>query len=163
MSKKIEMILIISLIVITVTGIVLGTVSYFNHDRYINEKTITVKDGSQTEMAVSLTDIHPGESAVYSLNLRAGRGEVYNLELSFEKGEAVSLAPFIDVAVRIGGEPVGQARLSELLEGKSLAFKADFHKKTSLSVELVYSMDLAAGDEAQGTVADFTAVLYSKR
>lgn len=164
MSKKTSNILIISLIVVTIAGIVIGVWNYTSQDAYINEKTITLADDVQSEeMKVNLSGIAPGVKATYTLNLQANSGDSFDAVMDFEKTGADSLAPYIAVEILVDGESVGNGSLAELLDGKQFNFHIDFDGTTAVEVEIIYSMGLDVGDEAQGTSADFDMILTSTR
>ncbi len=163
MSKRTEYILIISFIVLTIVGIVFGIVAFCGQDAYANEKTIVLEDKVQSEMKVSLTNIVPGESCNYSLHLKANKGDKFDVVMDFEKTDADSLAKFIDVDIIVNGESIGMSTLAELLEGKQIKFIADFDGTKTVEVEIIYSMSVDIGDEAQHTSADFNILLTSKR
>ncbi len=163
MSKRTSYILILSLVVVTMVGIGIGTWSYVSQDKFANEKTIVLNEQSQTEMEVNLSGFCPGMSVSYEMHLKANAGDVFDITMDFEKTDTDSLARFIDVEVRLNGEKIDSAKLSEYLNGKPLAFSAEFNSTSEIDVEIVYSMGLEVGDEAQNTMADFNIVLSAKR
>ncbi len=162
-SKAISYILTLSLVVMTVIGIVIGVYNKVGEQKLQNETTIELGEQKQTEMKIDLTGIHPGDSTSYKINLNANKGDAYISSITFEKTGTDSLAPFIDVEIKIGDERIDGARLSDYLGGRRAEFTADFSDTDSLQVEIIYSMSVDIGDEAQNTTADFKTVLNVER
>ncbi len=163
MSKKTSYILILSLVVVTMVGIVVGVWSYVSQDKFINEQTIVLNEQPQTEMEVNLSGICPGMSMSYKIHLKANEGDYFDITLDFTKTGTDSLAQFVDVEVRLGGEKIESAKLSEYLNGKQVAFPLEYDDTSEIDIEIVYSMGLEVGDDAQNTTADFNIVLSAKR
>ncbi len=163
MKKKIEFILIASLIILTCVGIVFGICNLVSQGAYINEKSITLRDNTTSEMEIQLLDIAPDTQSEYTINLKANKGDSFDVTLDFVKTGADSLAQYIDVDVTVNGESVGKSILSQLLDGKQINFCADFSDSKKNEVVIAYKMDADVGDEAQATSADFDVILTSKR
>ncbi len=162
-SKKTSYLLILSLVVITMLGVVIGVWFYVSQDKFSNEKTIVLNEQPQTEMEVSLSGLCPGMSISYEIHLKANEGDSFGLTMDFKKTDADSLAPFVDVEVKLGGETLDGAKLFEYLDGKQITFPTEFVGTSNIDIEIVYSMGIEVGDEAQNTTADFNIVLSAKR
>ncbi len=162
MSKRISCILILS-VVVTMIGIIIGVWIYVSQDKFADEKTIVLNEQPQTEMEVSLSGLVPGVSVSYEIHLKANEGGSFGITMDFEKTDSDSLAPFVDVEVRLSGEKIDGAKLSEYLGGKQIIFPAKFDDTSEIDIEIVYSMSIDVGDDAQNTTADFNIVLSAKR
>ncbi len=166
MGKLATNILIISMVVLTLLGVGLGTWSQLSQEKYVTEKNIVLddKDKTQTEeMAVKLTEIIPGDKREYSIFLSALEGDAFNFTVKFEKGSEKSLAPFIDVEIFLDEGSISKTKLTELLNGQEVQFSKTFDATSKLEIKIVYSMGLDVGDEAQNTTADFNIILTAAR
>ncbi len=163
MSKRTSYIFILSLVAITMIGIAIGIWNYSSQDKFINKKTIVLNEQPQTEMEVYLSGICPGMHVSYEIHLQANMGDAFDITMNFEKTDADSLAKFIDVEIRSNGERIDSAKLAAYLSGKQIAFPAKFDSTSDIEIEILYSMGLDVGDEAQNTAADFNIVLSAKR
>ncbi len=163
MSKKASYILILSLVVVTMVGIAIGIWSFVSQDKYINEKTIVLNEQPQTEMEVNLSGLCPGMSVSYEIHLKANEGDAFGITMDFEKTDTDSLAQFVDVEVRLSGEKIDGAKLSEYLGGKQITFPTKFDSTSEIDIEIVYSMGIDVGDDAQNTTADFNIILSAER
>ncbi len=163
MTKKACYILIIALIVVTMVGIVIGVCNDISEDKLSKQKTIVLNEQTQTEMEVNLSGICPSMTVSYKINLKANKGDSFDITMDFEKTDTDSLAPFVDVEIRLKDESLDSAKLSEYLEGRQITFPAKFDSDAEIDIEIVYSMGLDVGDEAQNTTADFNIVLFAER
>ncbi len=163
MSKRTSYILILSLVAITMIGIIIGVWSYVSQDKFVNEKTIVLNEQPQTEMEVSPSGLCPGMSVSYKIHLRANEGDSFGITMDFKKTDTDSLAQFVDVEVRLSGEKIDSAKLSEYLGGKQITFPIEFDGTSEIDIEIVYSMGIDVGDDAQNTTADFNIVLSAKK
>ncbi len=163
MKKK-----LLSLIFIVVlSAVTLVDLGYFVWKRmqkrsFSNEKTIYLNETEQTEMEVHLSGLCPGDNASYELRLKAIEDAAFDIVMSFDETGASSLAPFVDVEIRLQGEKIDGGKLSEYLEGKLVSFSTRFDSTTQINLEISYGMGLDVGDEAQNTTADFSITLYAK-
>ncbi len=163
MSKRTSYILILSLVVVTMIGIVIGVWNYVSQDKFTGEKTIVLNEQPQTEMEVNLSGLYPGMSISYEIHLKANKGDTFDITMEFEKTDKDSLARFVDVEVRLNGEGIDSAKLSEYLGGRQIAFSAEFDDAPEIDIEVVYSMSIDVGDDAQNTTADFNIILSSEK
>ncbi len=163
MSKKVSYILILSLVLVTVAGISIGTWNYTSQDKFIDEKTIILQEQSQAEMEINLSGICPGMTVSYEIHLQANENDYFDITLDFQKTTSDSLAQYIDVEIKLHGEKVDSAKLSDYLGGKQSTFPIQFDHTTAMDIEIVYIMGLDVGDEAQNTTADFTILLSAER
>ncbi len=163
MSKAAVYILILSLVLLTSVGAVLGIWNYTSGEKFANGKTIVLNEETKTEMEVNLSGICPGDSTSYGIHLEARESDLFDVTMNFKKTGQDSLARFIDVTVKLDGENISTAKLTDYLDGKSIAFPTDFDGRSTVKLEIVYSMDLEVGDEAQNTAADFNVILTATR
>ncbi len=163
MSNKVSYILILSLVVVTMVGIAIGIWSFVSQDKYINEKTIVLNEQPQTEMEVDLSGICPGMSISYEIHLQANENDNFGITMDFEKTDSDSLARFVDVEVKLNGEKIDSAKLSDYLSGRQITFPLKFDDTSEIDIEVIYSMGLDVGDEAQNTTADFNIILSAER
>ncbi len=163
MKKKVlSLIFIVLLSVITVADL-----GYFIWKRtqkkaFTNEKTIDLNETTQTEMEVHLSGLCPGDSASYELHLKAEEGASFEIVMSFDETGESSLAPFLDVEIRLHDEKIDEGKLYDYLHGKLVTFPTRFDSGTQIDLTITYAMGLEVGDEAQNTTADFSITLYAK-
>ncbi len=163
MSKKASNILILSLVAVTIIGIIVGIWVHTSQQKFINEKTFFLNEKERTELDVRLSGVYPGMSVPYTVKLKANKGDSFNLTVDFQKVGKDSLASFIDVELFVNSEKIDSAKLSEYLSGRQVDFSVDFDGTENAEVEIVYSMGLDVGDEAQNTAADFDVVISAER
>ncbi len=163
MGKTVSRVLILFICAVTAVGIAVSVWNFTSQEKLTNEKTIVIDEKTQTEMDVSLHDICPGMSVSYYINLKANENDRFKALMDFQKTESDSLAAFIDVDILVNGTKISSSKLSEHLGGKQIEFDANFENTSEIRIEIVYSMDLEVGDEAQNTTADFNIVLSADK
>ncbi len=163
MSKITFYLLLLSLATLTILGTMIGFQALNDQKEFSDEKTIVVDEKEQTEMSVNLVGIHPGETMAYQINLKSNEGDFFNITMDFTKAGDDSLAKFIDVEIRLNGKKTRAAKLSEYLNGEQVAFSINYAGINKAEIEILYSMSLDVGDEAQNTSADFTILLSATR
>ncbi len=163
MNTRVSYNIIKALIVITMISIVIGVWGYESQDEFANEQTIVLNEQPRTEMEVSLSGLVPGMSVSYEIHLKADEGDSFGITMDFEKTDKDSLARFVDVEVRSSGEKIDGAKLSEYLGGRQITFPTEFDSTSEIDIEIVYSMGIDVGDDAQNTTADFNILLSAKR
>ncbi len=164
MIKKLSIVLIVALATLTVAGVVVGIIVYNkNNDLLANNETIIVNEKEYTEFNVDLAGIAPGDIQSYIIPMTVTEAGQYDVVLAFEKGELDSLAKYLDAEIKLNGEKIDGANLSEYLQGKQTVIELDLEESTRVEVEIVYAMGLDVGDEAQNTKADFKLTLTVER
>ncbi len=161
-SKIIGRILVLFLCVLTLGGIGVAAWTLAGQDKLTDDKTVIINDKTYTEMDVELNGIVPGDKITNSFTLKANKGDSYFTTIEFKKDGSDSLAKFIDVDVFVNKERLSSAKLKEHIDGKKISFEADFSESEELEIEIVYSMGIDVGDEAQSTTADIKLILTSK-
>ncbi len=133
-----------------------------NGQKFTDDITVEVSDTKAKTVNVTLTEFLPGESKSKKITLKNESENEYSLKLKFEKTGEDSLAPFIDVVVKIGGEQQPAKTLKELFASDAIPFKMTNVHGAELEIEVIYSMSLDVGDEAQRTKADFDILIYAE-
>ncbi len=141
----------------------MGVWTYVSQDKFANEKTIVLNEQPQTEMVVYLSGLCPGMRVSYEIHLKANEGDRFGITMDFEKTDTDSLAQFVDVEIRLSGEKIDGAKLSEYLGGRQITFPTEFDSTSEIDIEIVYGMGIDVGDDAQNTTADFNIILSAKR
>ncbi len=155
--------LFFSTIAIAGAAVSVGAVAWIVHKKSQQDTLdarVVIEGVEKKELSVSLEDFCPGYSTSYSVLLQGK--ENLRLQIAFRPEEEVSLAPYIDVQILWDTECLSQGKLSEYLAGKETEFVGNFTQVSEQEIQIVYSMGLDIGDEAQNAVAEFKLILDSK-
>ncbi len=129
---------------------------------FFDDVVVEVNDKKTRGIDVTLTDFLPGESRTYEILLKNEGDKEYELAMRFKKSGQDTLAPFIDVTVKIGEEQLLAKKLSEAFTSEEISLPVNLEVGSETKIEITYSMDLEVGDEAQKTEADFEIQIYAK-
>ncbi len=163
MTKAVGNLILMSLIVLTVTGLVMALGVNDAQSGFTDKSTVVLEDGKDRELSVKLSGLVPASSASYAVKLVGTKDDFLNVHVTFNKHGRSDLAEFVKVEIKMDGETIGSAMLSEYLNGKSADFKCEFEKNDHQKIEIVYSMGIDVGDEAQNTEAEFGIVFSATR
>ncbi len=156
MRSKMHLILLPLLILVTVTGIVLGTYNMRKRNTNVTDAVIIADGGTVTSDSISIPEIAPGESGAYTLYLVGDRNAVYTITMGFAEGEVTTLAAYVKAEITIGGNKIEEAMLTEYFDDRQIKFDCRLSKKNDTPLTLRFFMDESIGNEAQGATADFT-------
>lgn len=163
MEKKSVFMIVFTVIVLGLCAIALVWWYDRSQSSSLDDVAVIINEEKTTEVNVTLSDFLPGDSKSYTIQMKNGEEEPISVVMSFEKKETDSLAPFMDVEIRVGGEKISEGKLEEYLNGKTVTLSNALAVAATCEVEVIYSMGIEVGDEAQNTTADFNILLQGNK
>ncbi len=160
-SKSIYRLLVIIIVVTTLIGVLLAL--YLLKANEAADAEIVLNGSEQKSMAVQLSDMNPGSKRKYTVKTELVAGDIYNMQIRFQRTDEGELAEYIALDVKYGGTVIASGRLSDFLNGKTLEFQFEVSEEKNCAFELIYKMDVEAGNEAQGTFAGFEVTMSITR
>lgn len=157
MSKKVKIILTLTCVAAAFIGVLL----YFllsGEDKLERYTTVTINGETVKTFSSDVGGIYPGQTTEYEITLVGADAENLFVTLDFRCKEDGELKQFVKVRIT-SGEVSIEKTLAELLSDGEVVSLGKNVKK----IDIVYSMDLFVGNEAQGTDVAFYIDLAAKR
>ena len=157
MSKKIKIILTLACVAAAFIGVLL----YFllsGEDRLERYTTVKINGETVKTFSSDVGGIYPGQMTEYEIALVGAEAENLFVTLDFRCKEDGELKQFVKVRIT-AGETTIEKTLAELLSDDEIVSLG----KNVRQINIVYSMDLDVGNEAQGTNVAFYIDLAAKR
>ena len=162
MTKKLEYVLIFSLIALTIAGIVIGSVVWKEQNEFTKKVELAQDGVTQTAWDINIEGLYPTKSVEYSVTFAGKTAESYQVVLSFVPRGTTELSKYLDLDIALNGETIETGKLQEYIEGKTVSLYLKIQKDDPAEVILRYTMPEDVGNEAQNAVADFTVNIEAK-
>lgn len=157
LSKKVKWILTLSCVVMALIGILL----YFllsSEDKLERYTTVRINGETVKTFSSDVGGIYPGEKTEYEITLVGADAENLFVTLDFRCREDGELKKFVKVKITSGETSIEKTLAELLTDGEVVSLG-----KNTTQINIVYSMDAAVGNEAQGTNVAFYIDLAAKR
>ena len=131
-----------------------------------NEADFTVTiDGQTVSTTLDMDEfsLTPGATAEYILSVTCKQGGRYAFTFDFDGTADAALISCVRVEIALGEEVLAGAMLSQTLGGEALVISHSFEANKAQDFTVRYTMDTNAGNETQGTRADFDILLTGQK